>query len=55
MAEAIWREQDFSGVGDTAVCGTCRYRSICPESAAPARPVWPTVEDNLAEGLAAQR
>jgi RecB family exonuclease len=55
VAEAIWGERDFSGVGDAAVCGTCRYRSICPESASPARPVWPTVEDNLAEGLAAQR
>jgi hypothetical protein len=55
VAEAIWGERDFSGVGDAAVCGTCRYRSICPESASPSRPVWPTVEDNLAEGLAAQR
>ena len=53
--EAIWREQDFSGVGDAAICGTCRYRSICPESAAPAQPIWPTLEDNLAEGLAAQQ
>ena len=55
VAEAIWREQDFSGVGDAAICGTCRYRSICPESAAPAQPIWPTLEDNLAEGLAAQQ
>lgn len=55
IAEAILREHDFAGVADTDVCGRCRYRSICPDSAAPAQPIWPTVEDNLAEGLAAQR
>jgi len=29
------------------VCVHCRYRSICPESAAPSEPVWPVVGDEL--------
>ena len=53
IAEAIWGEEEFAGVADAAVCGSCRYRSICPDSAAPARPVWPVLEESLAEGLAA--
>lgn len=35
---------DFVGVADPEVCARCRYRSICPESATPGVPVWPTVD-----------
>ena len=35
---------EFAGVADPEVCVRCRYRSICPESATPGVPVWPTVE-----------
>lgn len=35
----------FPGVGEAEVCGTCRYRSVCPESAAPGVPTWPTPPD----------
>jgi hypothetical protein len=55
VAEAVWREQEFAGIGDLEVCRACRYRSICPDSAATCQPVWPTIDDNLAEGLAADR
>ncbi len=55
VAEAIWREQDFTGVADPDLCRACRYRSICPDSAATSQPLWPTIEDNLAEGLAGDR
>jgi hypothetical protein len=54
VAEAIWREREFAGVADTEICGACRYRSICPDSAAPADPMWPMVDDD-AEALAADR
>jgi hypothetical protein len=46
VAEEIWGERDFTGVADVEVCGSCRYRSICTDSAAPADPVWPMVEDD---------
>jgi RecB family exonuclease len=35
----------FPGVADPDVCRTCRYRSICPASAAPGVPTWPTPPD----------
>jgi hypothetical protein len=35
----------FAGIGDPEVCGRCRYRSICPDSAAESVPVWPVVEN----------
>ena len=38
---------EWAGVADTELCGRCRYRSICPVSAAPAMPVWPTYDDDL--------
>jgi hypothetical protein len=40
--QAAAAEQEFPGVADAEVCGFCRYRSICPESAAPGVPTWPT-------------
>ena len=39
------RTEVFAGVADAEVCAHCRYRSICPESAAPSEPVWPVVAD----------
>ena len=36
---------EWAGVADVELCGRCRYRSICPVSAAPAEPVWPTYEE----------
>jgi len=41
VVESIWKEEAFAGVGDAALCGHCRYRSICPDSAAPGEPGWP--------------
>jgi PD-(D/E)XK nuclease superfamily len=35
---------EFVGVNDPEVCKHCRYRSICPDSALPGVPVWPTVD-----------
>jgi hypothetical protein len=35
---------EFMGVADPEVCGRCRYRSICPDSATPGVPVWPMVD-----------
>jgi len=46
QAEAAW-----AGVRDEAVCATCVYRSICPDSAAPGRPSWPAAGE--AHALAA--
>jgi hypothetical protein len=40
------RTEQFTGVADAEVCLHCRYRSICPESAAPSEPVWPVVGDD---------
>jgi hypothetical protein len=41
VAEQIWNETDFAGVTDPDVCSWCRYRSICPSSAARSVPSWP--------------
>jgi hypothetical protein len=43
---------EWRGVNDERVCAYCRYRSICPDSAAPGEPLWPAV-DELAEEAAA--
>ncbi len=44
MVDAARTEDAWAGVADQAVCGWCRYRSICPDSAAPGVPGWPRVE-----------
>lgn len=44
---AIWDERDFAGVHDASVCGWCEYRSICPDSATPAEPVWPAPPEEV--------
>jgi RecB family exonuclease len=36
---------DFPGVAEPDICRYCRYRSICPDSAAPGEPTWPTPPD----------
>ena len=41
---------EWAGVADVELCGRCRYRSICPVSAAPAEPVWPTYEEPDEDG-----
>jgi hypothetical protein len=41
---AMRAESEFAGVADPHVCGYCRFRSICPDSAARSEPVWPVVE-----------
>jgi hypothetical protein len=40
------RNEQFDGVGDADLCMHCRYRSICPDSAAPSEPIWPAVADD---------
>jgi hypothetical protein len=42
--EAIRLETAFGGVADAEVCGTCRYRSICPDSVVRGEPDWPRVQ-----------
>ena len=36
--ERMWTIDDWKGVADADVCRTCRYRSICRDSAAPGEP-----------------
>jgi hypothetical protein len=47
--EAMWREEEWRGVADPDVCKTCRYRSICRDSAAPGEPAWPVLSTEIAE------
>lgn len=37
------RRSDFTGIGDVTACAPCPYRSICPHSAAPGVPSWPSL------------
>jgi hypothetical protein len=46
VVTAMRAESEWAGVGDAEVCRTCRYRSICPDSASPAHPAWPRVDDD---------
>jgi hypothetical protein len=41
--ERMWQQDEWRGVNDVAVCRTCRYRSICRDSAAPGEPSWPVL------------
>jgi hypothetical protein len=41
VVTAIAAEREFSGVNDVNLCRSCRFRSLCPDSAAPGVPVWP--------------
>lgn len=38
---SMW-ESDWHGHPDEVSCRRCAYRSICPDSAAPSEPSWPT-------------
>ncbi len=33
--------RDWKGVSDPEICGMCSFRSVCPDSAAPAEATWP--------------
>jgi hypothetical protein len=39
----MWNDDDWNGVADLDACGSCRYRSICRDSAAPGEPSWPAL------------
>jgi hypothetical protein len=41
VAAEVWKEENYAGVAEREVCGWCRYRSICPDSAAPSVATWP--------------
>ncbi len=41
VVAAIAAEEKFAGVADASLCRSCRFRSLCPDSAAPGVPVWP--------------
>lgn len=41
VAARMWSADAFTGVADPAVCGRCRYRSVCPDSVTPGEPIWP--------------
>lgn len=46
VAEAISREREWRGVADAEVCASCRYRSICPDSAVTSQPIWPRADEH---------
>jgi hypothetical protein len=46
VVEAMRAESVWSGIADPGVCGYCRYRSVCPDSAAPGIPGWPRVDED---------
>lgn len=41
VVESVHAERDFAGVHDAAICGGCRYRGVCPDTAVPSAPTWP--------------
>ena len=41
----MWNTDDWKGVADVEVCRSCRYRSICRDSAAPGEPTWPVLTE----------
>jgi hypothetical protein len=43
--EAMWNADDWKGVAEVDVCRSCRYRSICRDSAAPGEPTWPVLSE----------
>jgi hypothetical protein len=48
--ESMWAEEEWNGVKDPDVCRTCRYRSICRDSAAPGEPAWPVLSSDPTDG-----
>jgi hypothetical protein len=41
--QRMWDEEEWRGVGKSDVCASCRYRSICRDSAARNVPSWPVL------------
>ena len=41
--EQMWKQEEWRGVAEVDTCRTCRYRSICRDSAAPGEPAWPVL------------
>lgn len=37
---------ETAGIADPGTCRFCRYRSVCPDSAAPGLPQWPRIDDD---------
>ncbi len=46
----MWEQEEWRGVNEIEVCRTCRYRSICRDSAAPGEPAWPVLSTDLSGG-----
>ena len=47
--ERMWLQDEWRGVAEIDVCRTCRYRSICRDSAAPGEPAWPVLSTDPTE------
>jgi RecB family exonuclease len=47
--ERMWLQDEWRGVAEVDVCRTCRYRSICRDSAAPGEPAWPVLSTDLGD------
>jgi RecB family exonuclease len=54
IVNAMRSDAMSQGVHDETVCTTCRYRSICPDTAAPTAPSWPRIELDPAIGPAVE-
>jgi hypothetical protein len=46
--ERMWAQDEWRGVAEVEVCRTCRYRSICRDSAAPGEAAWPVLSTDPA-------
>ena len=45
--ELMWQQEEWRGIAEIETCRTCRYRSICRDSAAPGEPAWPVLANEL--------
>jgi hypothetical protein len=52
MVAAVRAETKWKGVADAQICRTCRYRSVCVDSASPGEPTWPQPEVDEEASLA---
>jgi hypothetical protein len=41
----MWSQDEWRGVAEVETCRTCRYRSICRDSAVPGEPAWPVLAE----------
>jgi hypothetical protein len=46
----MWSDDEWRGVAEVELCRTCRYRSICRDSAAPGEPAWAVLVATVDEG-----